>query len=117
AGQRSPETARDPVRDHEADAEHARQLVRALADDAVGAVAVMLVEPRDEVRETVRREQQMQPAGDTHPFPGADGLLYRAPAQPRGGERRLRVSVDRVEHVVASEALDQPARALGPDVL
>ena len=61
----------DPVGDPEADAEHAGQLVRMLADHAVRAVAVRLADPGREVSESMGGEQQVQAAGDAELLPGA----------------------------------------------
>ena len=83
--QLDPELPGDPVGDEEADAEHARQLVRTLGHDAVGAVPVGLADPRREIRETVRRQQQMQAARDPQPLPRARRLgdARRAGSRPR----------------------------------
>src|SRR5205085_10751143 len=47
--------ARDPVRDQEADAEHARQLVRPLAHYPVCDISVLELDSPDQVCETVWR--------------------------------------------------------------
>src|SRR4030081_143014 len=51
AVRRQPCSARDPVGDLEADPEHARQLIRALADYPVRGRAVLGVDPADEIGE------------------------------------------------------------------
>ena len=75
-----PTRAGDPVGDQEADAEHARQLVRVLAHDPVRGRPVVLADPLDQVAEPVRREQQVQLAGHAQRVPRCRRL--RRPARP-----------------------------------
>ena len=98
---RDPARAGDRVGDPEPDAEHAGQLVRALADDEMRALAVLLGDPRDEPGEPVRRELEVQRAARPQPVPGADRLVRSLRVQPDGAERAVRVGVDRLQHVRA----------------
>ena len=54
----------------------------------VRAVAVLLRDPRDEPREPVRREQQVQRAGGAQRVPGLDRLVRRAAGSARRGGTR-----------------------------
>ena len=109
--------AGDPVGRVEADAEQARQLVRALAHDAVRRVAVVLVHAPDEPRQPVRREQQVQLARRPQPVPRLRGLARALRREPQPGECAARIGVDRVEHTLLPVALEQLRRPRGPDVL
>lgn len=80
-------------------------------------VSVFGVDPPHEVREPVWREQQMKLPGDTQLVPGVRRLLRPAPTQANSGERGFGIAIDRVEHGVGAEALDQRHGALAPDVL
>jgi hypothetical protein len=111
--------ARDCVGGVEADAEHARQLVRALAHDPVSSRAVVLLDARDQPREAVRGEEEVQGAAGAELVPGLDRLGDPPRAEPHAAEGGLRVAVDDLEHVLAVEleqALGSPASDV-PDAL
>ena len=110
-----PGRPRDRVRGGEADAEHAREVVRALADDRVRLVAVLLLDPRHEPGEPVRREQQVQRAGGPQGVPRPDRLVGPPRVEPRPPERAARVMVDHREDLLAV-AVEQLLRAAGADV-
>ncbi len=103
------------VRRREADAEDGRQLVGLLAHDAVRGRAVVLGDPRDEPREAVGRQQQVQRAGRAQGVPRRDGLAGLARVEAGGLERGAGVGIDHVEHVVPV-GVEQPLGALAADV-
>ena len=96
-------------------AEHAGQLVWALADDAVGARPVVLLDARDEPGEAVRREQEVQRSARAQLVPGLDRLGDPPRAEAEAAEGGLRVAVDDLEHVVAVE-VEQPLGSPAADV-
>ena len=80
-------------------------------------VAVVLVDPARQIRQSVGRQQQVQPAGDPQRLPRLGGGPGAAGPQPDRGERRLGVGVDPLEQVLEAEALDQLLGAARADVL
>ena len=93
-------------------AEHAGEVVGALAHDAVGARAVVLLDARDQPGEAVRREQEVQGSARAQPVPGLDRLGDAARAEAEPAEGGARVAVDDVEHVLAVE-VEQPLGSPG----
>ena len=79
--------AGDRVGDLEADAEHRGQVVRPLAHHAVPAAGVVLLDPRHQPGEPVRRQQQVQRARGAQLVPGAHRLAGAPRAQPDRAER------------------------------
>ena len=71
---RDVDRAGDRVGGLEADAEHAREVVGALAHDAVGARPVVALDARDQPREAVRREQEVERPAGAQLVPGLDRL-------------------------------------------
>ena len=59
----------------------------------------------------------MQLAGDPHALPRSGRLRDGAAPQPRLGERRLGIGVDRLEDALDPVAVEQLLGALGADVL
>ena len=112
---RDVERARDRVGGLEPDPEHARQVVGALAHDAVGARPVVLLDARDQPREAVRREQEMQGPARAQLVPGLDRLGDPPGAEAEAAEGGARVAVDDLEHVLAVE-LEQPLGSPAADV-
>ena len=70
-------------------------------------VAVVLVDPARQIREAVRRQQQVQLAGDPQRLPGLGGGPGAAGPKPDRGERRRGVRIDPLEQVFEPKALDQ----------
>ena len=102
----------------EPDAEHARQLVRPLAHDRARSVAVLLVEPRHEPGQPVRRQQQVQRAGRAQRVPRLRPPRSRAAgsAPTRGTPPRGSRSIAS-EHVVAVPRRSAAPRAPAPTCL
>ena len=111
------ERAGDPIGDQEPHPEHAGQLVRAPGDDLVGGIAVRVMDPRDQVGQPVRREQQMQATRQPQALPGGAGLVGRAAAQAGRAQGRAGVAVDRLDDFGDAVAVDQPRGPLDPQVL